>query len=74
MFIVEGDSAGGSARGGRDPKTQAILPIRGRSSTSRGPPGQDPRQQGGQEAIINALGTGIREDFDLDKLRYRRSC
>jgi DNA gyrase subunit B len=72
VFIVEGDSAGGSARGGRDPRIQAILPIRGKILNVEKARIDRVLANTEVQAIISALGTGIQEDFDVEKLRYHK--
>ncbi|MSR30074.1 MAG: type IIA DNA topoisomerase subunit B [Gemmataceae bacterium] len=70
LFIVEGDSAGGSAKQGRNSKTQAVLPLRGKILNSEGLPLS--RVMGNAELsdLVTALGTGVGDKFDLAGLRY----
>ncbi len=72
IFIVEGDSAGGSARSGRDPATQAILPIRGKILNVERARLDKVLANTEVQAMISALGSGIQEELDINKLRYHK--
>ncbi|MBR0155046.1 MAG: DNA gyrase subunit B, partial [Treponema sp.] len=72
VYIVEGDSAGGSAKKGRDPKTQAILPLWGKMLNVEKVRPEKVMNNDKLEPIIASLGAGFGKDFNIDKLRYHK--
>jgi DNA gyrase subunit B len=74
LFIVEGDSAGGSATQARDPQTQAILPIRGKILNVERARVDRMLKNAEIQALITAIGAGLGDEFDVSKARYHKVC